>query len=90
MAPITRRELIAGAGALALLTRVPVGMALGPSVSTTPAFVDALLARMTVEEKVGQLTLFTSAVQDPAAAAANPVAVRPTPRASWPPRASGA
>jgi len=76
--PITRRELMAGAGALALLARVPVGMALGPSASTTPAFVDELLARMTVEEKVGQLTLFTSAVQDPAAAAANPVAVRPT------------
>ena len=76
--PITRRELLAGAGALALLARVPVGMALGPSASATPAFIDALLARMTVEEKVGQLTLFTSAVQDPAAAAANPVAIRPT------------
>lgn len=76
--PITRRELIAGTGALALLARVPVGMALGPVAPATPAFVDELLSRMTVEEKAGQLTLFTSAVQDPAAAAANPAAVRPT------------
>jgi beta-glucosidase len=79
MAPaLSRRELLAGAGALALLARAPVGLALGPSKAADPAFIGDLVARMSVEEKAGQLTLFTSAVQDPAAAAANPVAIRPT------------
>lgn len=75
---ITRRELLAGAGSLALLSRIPVGLALGPSAAATPAFIDALIARMNLEEKAGQLTLFGSAVQTDAAAAANPVAARPT------------
>src|SRR5688500_13553108 len=75
---MTRRELLAGAGSLALLSRMPVGLALGPSAAATPAFIDDLIARMTVEEKAGQLTLFGSALQTDAAAAANPVTVRPT------------
>lgn len=77
---LTRRELLASAGALALLGRVPVGFALGPSTTgtATPAFIDDLVARMTVEEKAGQLTLIGSALQTDAAAAANPVTVRPT------------
>ncbi len=79
MAPtLSRRELLAGAGALALLSRTPVGLALGPSKAAGPAFIDDLVARMSVEEKAGQLTLFGSAVQDPAAAAINPTAARPT------------
>ena len=78
---LTRRELLAGAGAFALLSRIPVGLAIGPSTSSsasTPGFIDDLIARMTVEEKAGQLTLFGSALQTDAAAAANPVTVRPT------------
>lgn len=77
---LTRRELLTSAGALALLGRIPVGFALGPSTTgpATPAFIDDLIARMTVEEKAGQLTLIGSALQTDAAAAANPVTVRPT------------
>lgn len=78
---LTRRELLAGAGAIALLSRIPVGFALGASTSTSaaaPGFIDDLIARMTLEEKAGQLTLIGSALQTDAAAAANPVTVRPT------------
>jgi beta-glucosidase len=76
---ITRRELLAGTGALALLARAPMGFALGPSPSTGPAFIDGLVARMSVEEKAGQLTLLASAAQDSTAAGANPNATtRPT------------
>jgi beta-glucosidase len=78
---LTRRQLLAGAGAFALLSRIPVGLALGPSKSSaaaTPGFIDELIAKMTLEEKAGQLTLSSSALQTDAAAAANPVTVRPT------------
>jgi beta-glucosidase len=71
---LTRRELLVGAGAFALLSRIPVGLALGPSTSTgTPGFIDDLIARMTLEEKAGQLTLFSSGMQPDAATMANPV-----------------
>ena len=70
---ISRRAALLGAGvtvawlsspARALLqaaTRVPV-----------PAFVDALIAKMTLEEKAGQLSLMASAWGPGAAAALNP------------------
>jgi beta-glucosidase len=71
---ISRRGLLAGAGSLALLGRMPLGWALGPAASqATPAFIDALIAKMTVEEKAGQLTLLGTALfGDAAAAAINP------------------
>ena len=70
---LSRRGLLAGAGSLALLGRMPLGWALGPSTVATPAFVDALIAQMTVEEKAGQLTLLGTALfGDSAAAAINP------------------
>ncbi len=71
---LSRRGLLAGAGSLALLGRMPLGWALGPAASrATPAFVDDLIARMTVEEKAGQLTLLGTALfGDAAAAAINP------------------
>ncbi len=71
---LSRRGLLAGAGSLALLGRMPLGWALGPAASrATPAFVDELIARMTVEEKAGQLTLLGTALfGDAAAAAINP------------------
>ncbi|SCB05767.1 hypothetical protein BN444_03307 [Xanthomonas translucens pv. translucens DSM 18974] len=74
----TRRGLLLGAGSFALLSQVPMGLALPRGAAKTPAFVDALIARMTVEEKAGQLTLSGSAQQTDAAAAANPVNLRPT------------
>ncbi|MBN6149376.1 glycoside hydrolase family 3 C-terminal domain-containing protein [Xanthomonas sp. AmX2] len=74
----TRRGLLLGAGSLALLSQVPMGFALPRAGTRTPAFIDALIARMSVEEKAGQLTLSGSAQQTDAAAAANPVTVRPT------------
>lgn len=74
----TRRGLLLGAGSFALLSHVPMGLALPRTPAKTPAFIDALIARMTPEEKAGQLTLFGSAQQTDAAAAANPVNVRPT------------
>ncbi|KAA8919802.1 beta-glucosidase [Xanthomonas sontii] len=74
----TRRGLLLGAGSFALLSHVPMGLALPRAPAKTPAFIDALIARMTPEEKAGQLTLFGSAQQTDAAAAANPVNVRPT------------
>lgn len=73
---ITRRRLLQGAGSLALLSRVPFGLALGPPAAATPVFIDALIARMTLEEKAGQLSLFGSAPPT-AATAANPVAGKP-------------
>ncbi len=74
----TRRGLLLGAGSFALLSHVPMGLALPRAPTKTPAFIEALIARMTPEEKAGQLTLFGSAQQTDAAAAANPVNVRPT------------
>ncbi len=70
---ISRRGFIAAAGGATLLARTPLGWALGPGTVATPAFVDALIAKMTVEEKAGQLTLLGTALfGDAAAAAINP------------------
>jgi beta-glucosidase len=70
---LSRRGFLAAAGSAALLTRAPLGWALGPSNAVTPAFVDELIGRMTVEEKAGQLTLLGTALfGDAAAAAINP------------------
>lgn len=69
----SRRGFITGAGALALLGRSPLGWALGPSSVVLPASIEALIGRMTVEEKAGQLTLLGTALfGDAAAAAINP------------------
>lgn len=70
---ITRRQLLLAAGASGLLSRIPMGFALEPAASTTPAFINDLIARMSLQEKAGQLSLLSSASQNGAAAAANPV-----------------
>lgn len=70
----TRRQLLGGAAALGLLARIPTGWALPSGAVRTPAFIDALIARMSVEEKAGQLSLFSSAQQDGKAIVANPLA----------------
>ena len=74
----TRRQLLGGAAALGLLARIPTGWALPSGAVRTPAFIDALIARMSVEEKAGQLSLFSSAQQDGKAIVANPLQVDST------------
>lgn len=69
----TRRQLLQGAASLALLARIPAGWAVPASPSHMPGFIDALIARMSVEEKAGQLSLFSSAQQDSKAVVANPL-----------------
>lgn len=70
---LSRRNFLAGAGAAALLSKVPMGWALGPSDTRAPDFIEALIAKMTLEEKAGQLTLMGTAIfGDAAAAAINP------------------
>jgi len=69
---IGRRALLAGAGAAGLAGRA-FGFALGPSPSAAPGFVDGLIARMTIEEKAGQLSIMASAIGGGAATKLNPV-----------------
>jgi beta-glucosidase len=72
--PIGRRALLAGAGAgsLALIGNRPAfGFALGPAKGTS-AFIDALIARMTIKEKAGQLSIMASAIGGGAATKLNP------------------
>jgi beta-glucosidase len=71
---IGRRALLAGAGAgsLALIGNRPAfGFALGP-MAGTPAFIDALIAKMTIKEKAGQLSIMASAIGGGAATKLNP------------------
>jgi len=69
---IGRRALLAGAGAAGLAGRA-FGLALGPSASAAPGFVDGLIAKMTIEEKAGQLSIMASAIGGGAATKLNPV-----------------
>jgi beta-glucosidase len=69
---IGRRALLAGAGAAGLAGRA-FGLALGPSPSAAPGFVESLIARMTLEEKAGQLSIMASAIGGGAATKLNPV-----------------
>ncbi|NIJ81055.1 glycoside hydrolase family 3 N-terminal domain-containing protein [Xanthomonas cannabis] len=74
MAPrTTRRQLLRGAATLAVLSRVPSGWALPHAPAHGPAFIEDLIARMTLEEKAGQLSLFSSAEQIDKAIVANPI-----------------
>lgn len=71
MSGIGRRGLLAGAGAVGLAGRA-FGLALGPSPSSAPGFVDDLIAKMTPEEKAGQLSIMASAIGGQAATRLNP------------------
>ncbi|MCC4602403.1 glycoside hydrolase family 3 N-terminal domain-containing protein [Xanthomonas campestris] len=74
MAPrTTRRQLLRSAATLAVLSRVPSGWALPHAPAHGPAFIEDLIARMTLEEKAGQLSLFSSAEQIDKAIVANPI-----------------
>ena len=70
---ISRRAALIGAGAVAAWLASPARALLQAAGRLRyPAFVDELIARMTLEEKAGQLTLMASAWGGGAAAALNP------------------
>lgn len=72
-ARISRRAALMGAGAVAAWAASPArALIQAADAQRTPAFVDALIARMTVEEKAGQLTLNAAAWAGSAATALNP------------------
>jgi len=72
-ARISRRAALLGAGAVAAWAASPARALLqAADTQRIPAFVDALIARMTVEEKAGQLTLNAAAWAGSAATALNP------------------
>jgi beta-glucosidase len=73
---IARRTLLAGVGTLAMARRA-FGAVVAPAPKATPAFIDALIARMTIEEKVGQLSIMASAIGGTAATALNPPGQKP-------------
>jgi beta-glucosidase len=70
---LTRRAMLKLAGTAALAARPAIGLALGPSAGALPGDLEALLAKMTLEEKAGQLTLMASARGGAAASALNPL-----------------
>ncbi|WP_454884515.1 glycoside hydrolase family 3 N-terminal domain-containing protein [Sphingomonas oryzagri] len=75
MSGIGRRTLLAGAGATGLASRA-FGFALGPSQAPSaaaPGFIDGLIAKMTLEEKAGQLSIMASAIGGGAATKLNPI-----------------
>jgi beta-glucosidase len=74
MTTIGRRTLLAGAGTLIVAGRPAFGFALGPSKQPTLPFIDALIDKMTIEEKAGQLSIMASAIGGSAATALNPPA----------------
>jgi beta-glucosidase len=70
---ISRRAAVMGAGAVTAWLASPARALLqAAGQRDVPAFVDALLARMTLEEKAGQLSLMASAWGGGKAAALNP------------------
>ena len=74
---ISRRAALIGLGAVATWTASPARALLQAAGRlSVPAFVDDLIARMTLEEKAGQLSLMASAWGGSAAAALNPPAHR--------------
>ena len=72
---VSRRSLLIGGAALTAWSASPVGAILRPAVpGTHKAAIDALLGRMTLEEKAGQLNLMASAWGGGVATALNPPA----------------
>ena len=70
---ISRRAALMGAGAVAAWLASPARALLAAAGKVeVPAFVDALIGRMTLEEKAGQLSLMASAWGGGAAASLNP------------------
>ena len=70
---VSRRAMLMGAGAVAAWAASPARALIAQArEAALPAPVEALLARMTVEEKAGQLTLMAAAWAGGAATALNP------------------
>jgi beta-glucosidase len=70
---VSRRAALLGAGAVSAWLASPVrALVQTAGAGAVPAFVDALIGRMTLEEKAGQLSLMASAWGPSAAAALNP------------------
>ena len=70
---VSRRAMLIGAGAVAAWAASPARALMAQArEAALPAPVEALLARMTVEEKAGQLTLMAAAWAGGAATALNP------------------
>jgi beta-glucosidase len=74
MTTIGRRTLLAGAGTLAMAGRPAFSFALGSFTQATAAFIEALIGKMTIEEKAGQLSIMASAIGGSGATALNPPA----------------
>jgi len=70
---LTRRSLLGGAAALGFAAHPAIGFALGPAAVPLASDLEALLAKMSLEEKAGQLTLMASARGGAAASALNPL-----------------
>lgn len=75
---ISRRAALMGAAAAAAWAASPAGALLAQAQGALPASVESLLARMSVEEKAGQLTLMAAAWAGGAANALNPVSATGT------------
>jgi beta-glucosidase len=71
---LLRRDVFKAAGAWTTLTLLAAPHQTARSVSADHAFIDKLVARMTLQEKAGQLSLYGDATR-PDGAAANPVAL---------------
>ncbi|HEX8667579.1 MAG TPA: beta-glucosidase BglX [Allosphingosinicella sp.] len=70
---VSRRAALLGAGAVVAWVHSPARALLqAAGTSAVPAFVDSLIARMTVEEKAGQLSLMAAAWGGGAAVSLNP------------------
>lgn len=75
---ISRRAALMGAGAIAAWAASPARAVLrAASADATPAFIDSLIARMTVAEKAGQLSLMAAAWGGSIAPALNPASRGP-------------
>ncbi len=71
--PVSRRAVLMGAGSLAAWTASPArALLMQAEKAALPASVEALIGRMTVEEKAGQLTLMAAAWAGGAATSLNP------------------
>ncbi|WP_242153638.1 glycoside hydrolase family 3 N-terminal domain-containing protein [Sphingomonas sp. BAUL-RG-20F-R05-02] len=75
---ISRRAALMSVAAAAAWATSPARALLGQTHGTLPASVESLLARMSVEEKAGQLTLMAAAWAGGAANALNPISATGT------------
>jgi beta-glucosidase len=74
---IARRTLLAGISALAATRQVLGAVVAQAGTRATPAFIDGLIAKMTIDEKAGQLSIMASAIGGTAATALNPPTQKP-------------